>query len=140
MLGVPKRPTTNSGKSWKIAVPHWDADAKPGTGDLDMRDGFTVDRTAFPDPEGVLTSVYDHLDRFRSSISFPEGKVAVKAVKCDDLSSECFRMKVDDSCVTIEAGNTEGARRGLYYFEEQFCASKNAFHSAFSTPPKTRTR
>lgn len=122
-------------KSWKIAVPHWDMNALPGAGDLDMREGFTVDRTAFPDPEGLLASVYDHLDRFRNSINFPEGKVTVKAVKCDDLSSECYRMKVDDDGVTIEAGNTEGARRGLYYFEEQFCASKNAF-----LPKKTTLR
>ena len=113
--------------SWKIAVPHWDTNALPGDNDLDMRGGFTVDRTAFPDPEGLLTSVYDHLDRFRKSINFPEGKVAVKAVKCDDLTSESYRMVVDDNAVTIEAGNTEGARRGLYYFEEQFCASKGAF-------------
>ena len=113
--------------SWKIAVPHWDDKALPGADDLDMRSGFTVDRTSFPDPEALLTSVYDHLDRFRTSINFPEGKVTVKAVKCDDLSSESYRMKVDSEGVTIEAGNTEGARRGLYYFEEQLCASKNAF-------------
>ena len=114
-------------KSWKIAVPHWDADARPGTDDLDMSAGFTVDRSVFPDPEGLLTSVYDHLDRFRKSIGFPEGKAVVKAVKCDDLSSESYRMTVDGSGVTIEAGNTEGARRGLYYFEEQFCASRGPF-------------
>ena len=114
-------------KSWKIAVPHWDPDAQPGADDLDMRGGFTVDRASFPDPEGLLTTVYDHLDRFRNSIKFPEGKVSVKAVKCDDLTSECYRMVVNADGVTIEAGNTEGARRGLYYFEEQFCASKGAF-------------
>ena len=121
--------------SWKIAVPHWDGTTLPGADDLDMRNGFTVDRSGFPDPEGLLTSVYDHLDRFRNSINFTEGKVSVKAVKCDDLSSESYRMKVDDSGVTIEAGNTEGARRGLYYFEEQLCASKNAF-----LPKKTTRR
>ena len=114
-------------KSWKIAVPHWNADAVPGADDLDMRSGFTVDRSGFPDPEGLLTSVYDHLDRFRKSIDFPEGKAVIKAVKCDDLSSESYRMTVDGNGVTIEAGNTEGARRGLYYFEEQFCGSKGAF-------------
>ena len=113
--------------SWKIAVPHWDKEAVPAEGDLDMRSGFTVDRSSFPDPEGLLTSVYDHLDRFRNSIAFPEGKAFVKAVKCDDLTSESYRMKVEPAGVTIEAGNTEGARRGLYYFEEQFCASKGAF-------------
>ena len=113
--------------SWKIAVPHWDEKVLPGADDLDIRDGFTVDRSSFPDPEGLLTSVYDHLDRFRSSIGFTGTSVAVKAVKCDDLTSESYRLKVDDTCVTIEAGNTEGARRGLYYFEEQLCASKNAF-------------
>ena len=46
-------------KSWKIAVPHWDVNALPGADDLDMREGFTVDRTAFPDPEGLLASVYE---------------------------------------------------------------------------------
>ena len=32
-------------KSWKIAVPHWDKDILPGAGDLDLRGGFTVDRS-----------------------------------------------------------------------------------------------
>ena len=122
-------------KSWKIAVPHWDKDILPGAGDLDLRGGFTVDRSGFPDPEELLTSVYDHLDRFRKSIDFPEGNVSVRAVRCDDLSSESYRFKVDDSGVVIEAGNTEGARRGLYYFEEQLCSAKNAF-----LPKKTTRR
>ena len=59
-------------KSWKIAVPHWEPEAAPGENALDMRKGFTVNRMSFPDPEGLLTSVYDHLDRFKKSISMPD--------------------------------------------------------------------
>ena len=114
-------------KSWKISTPHWDKSLQPGENDLDMRDGFTVDRSSFPDPEGLLTSIYDHLDRFRDANGIGEGRVVVRTVKCGDLASESYRMTVDDSSVTIEAGNTEGARRGLFYFEEQFCGAPNAF-------------
>ena len=114
-------------KSWKIAVPHWDGAARPGENDLDLSGGFRVSRDSFPDPEGLLATAYDHLDRFRSSIRFPEAGPEVRAVKCADLSGESYRFKVDASRVTVEAGNTEGARRGLYYFEEQLCASKGPF-------------
>ena len=40
-------------KSWKIAVPHWDAAARPGEKDLDLRAGFRVRRDSFPDPEAA---------------------------------------------------------------------------------------
>lgn len=112
-------------KSWKIPTPHWSREELPGKEYTDFRKGFTIERS-FPDPEGLLTSVYEHLERFRAALHAFSGPV-VKAELSGELRGESFRLKVTEEGAVIEAGNTEGARRGLYYFEDALTASPGAF-------------
>lgn len=115
----------NDLKSWKIPTPHWREKELPGKEFADFRSGFTLSRS-FPDPEGLLESVYDHLERFRKAAGGGEGPT-VKAELVKDLQGESFRMKVAGEGVTLEAGTLEGARRALYYFEEALTSSPGAY-------------
>ncbi|MBQ9088147.1 MAG: hypothetical protein IJY46_05125 [Lentisphaeria bacterium] len=104
--------------------PHWDMSVVPGADDADFRGGFDV-KFNFPDPEKLLETAVDDLCGILQEAGVKKsGANAIEIRKCDDLSGESYRIIVEKAAIIIEAGGTEGIRRGIYYVEELLVNSR----------------
>lgn len=92
----------------------WNTRKEPGKDELDLRNGLSF-HTYFPDPESLLESALLDFSRFlgENGIACTRG-VSVKLLQDKELSGEDFALTITKSGILLEAGTTEGARRGLY--------------------------
>ena len=99
-------------------VPDWDFSQKVAEGEADFRRGLFL-RMEYPDPEGLLQTAETDFNRFlREAGLLKQDASAVVTAKADGLDGEAFRTTVLQNEIRIEAGNTEGIRRGLYELED----------------------
>lgn len=93
-------------------------DRAASAGTLDARRGFTL-QPAFPDPERLLDTAVDDLRRLLADNGMlRDGGVPIELVHDAQLAHESCRLCIDVADVRIVAGDVEGARRGIYHFEE----------------------
>ena len=98
-------------------VPHWDETAQPGSNELNLKPGAVL-RADFPDPEKLLETAYSDFDRFLAEAGLAGGSVPVFVKPCSGMESEEYCLTVEKDSVTLEASDTEGIRRALYYLRD----------------------
>lgn len=105
----------------------WETAAQPEAGEADFRRGLRL-LPEFPDPEQLLLTAEREMHRFlqRNNLAKPDGAPLITR-RAADLAGETFRMTVTADAVTLEAGNTEGIRRGLYTILDSLAGSRGPF-------------
>lgn len=103
-------------------VPHWDTDRGPAPSQFDARAGIRP-VSDFPDPERLLETAFCDFTRFlrEAGLAGERHTVAVRPVP--GMAHESYRLTVSPAEIVLEAGDTEGVRRGLYFLADQLAAS-----------------
>ena len=104
-----------------------DVSAAGSLADADFSSGLFL-AMEFPDPEGLLVTATDDLCCFlkENMLWNPEG-IPILIRRDPLLTGETFRLNVALSNISIAADDTEGIRRGIYFFEEQLVAAPGPF-------------
>jgi hypothetical protein len=113
-------------KEREVFVDNWPEDIQVGANDCDLRKSVKVINN-FPDDEKLLVTAFEDLDNFLSDAklnyknneNFVEFEVSFTA----GFEHEEYHFIVTANKVTILASDTEGARRGIYYFQHQVAGS-----------------
>lgn len=101
---------------------NWDAGgAAEGCARLSC--GVCLTRT-FPDPKGVLDTAYDDLVQFFADAGLADGPYEIVTERAATEQFEAFRLRVTPQRCVIEAADTEGARRGLYFLRDELCRAR----------------
>ncbi|MCK5803344.1 MAG: hypothetical protein KAI66_10950 [Lentisphaeria bacterium] len=70
---------------------------------------------AFPDPEHVLDTVHEEMGHFFADVGLGEGTYEIVTAEAPTEQFEAFRIKVTPQRCVVEAADTEGIRRALYF-------------------------
>ncbi len=73
---------------------------------------------SFPDPEGLLDTVYEDFEAFARVCGFWGDRFPIRLIYASAYEGEAHGIAVDEEGVTVSAGSTEGIRRALYYLED----------------------
>ena len=106
---------------------YWDMSLEPQEDEADFRKGLDF-HAEFPDPEKLLVTATEEMLRFLQEAGiFVPGATPIITCKAGDLEGESFRVTVEQDKIIIEAGDTEGIRRGVYYLEDLLAGSRAPF-------------
>ncbi len=107
--------------------PYWNMQLEPREDEADFRKGLDF-RAEFPDPEKLLVTAAEEMLRFLQEAGiFAPGATPIITRKAENLEGESFRIIVARDKIMIEAGDTEGIRRGVYYLEDLLAGSRAPF-------------
>ncbi len=98
---------------------------KPKSGEIDVS-GMYLD-IEFPDPEGLLETVYDDFTLFLRVMEIAGPRVPVRIVQAGTPVFEAFRVRVEEGAVTVESADTEGVRRALIWIEDELRRSESPY-------------
>jgi ferredoxin len=133
--------------------PNWERKV-PRLEELDLTEGVRI-INYFVDPEGLLETAWEGLERFFKDLSIPiishkyifkdkiiEKNAGVKdedlyqkiegiadiIIKKEDLDTyESYFIEITKENIVIKAGDTEGIRRGIFYLEDMILSSEGPF-------------
>ncbi len=106
--------------------PHWVRDKK-AVNEADLLSGVSVEAT-FPDPEGVLETAYQDLQSFFESVEVPtNGAYRIVTEKRPMPKFEAFKLVVSENQCRIQAGDTEGIRRGIFFLQDELLRAEGPF-------------
>jgi len=105
---------------------HWHRDEKK-SGEADLQAGVRVE-AGFPDPEGLLDTAYQDLHAFFKSIGIArDGPYRIITEQAPTEKSETSRLVVSESECRIQANDTEGIRRGIFFLEDGLLGADGPF-------------
>jgi hypothetical protein len=108
--------------------PHWHWD-EPRSGEASLKAGVRVEAT-FPDPDGLLDTAYQDLSAFFRNVGLPtDGPYRVVTERVPTERFETFRLVVAESECRIQANDTEGIRRGIFFLEDELMGADGPFLS-----------
>ena len=82
----------------------------------------------FPDENKLLETAYRDLDIFFDTAKINRnGKYKIITEKIDTEGFESYRLDIKPDCCRIQAGDSEGIRRGIYYLEDLLLSADGAF-------------
>ena len=116
----------------------WIRSAKEG--ELDLSRGINVvDRYGV---KGYLSTATEDLSSFLSDTGLSGGAVPLTLARSDMGAKEAYRMEVSSGGVTLSAGDDDGMRRAIYFFEDSLLASEAPAlaHGARTRKPWVRNR
>ncbi|MFA6240100.1 MAG: hypothetical protein WC655_04180 [Candidatus Hydrogenedentales bacterium] len=106
--------------------PHWTRTTKADN-EVSLKDGVQV-VSGFPDADGVLETAYNDLNRFFAAASLPAGgPFRIVTERVPTPKPETFRMAVSEGECRIQANDSEGIRRGIYYLEDDLMRADGPF-------------
>ena len=106
--------------------PHWYRDEKQ-SGEADLKAGVRVE-AGFADSEGLLDTAYQDLDAFFKSVGIPaDGGYRIITERAPTGRFETFRLVVSESECRIQANDTEGIRRGIFFLEDRLLGADGPF-------------
>jgi len=109
--------------TWK---PHWSR-TQALRGEADLGRGVTIE-AGFPDPEGLLDTAYQDVRAFFSGTQLPvDGPYRIHTEQIHTSRGETFRLVVQETECRIQAGDTEGIRRGLFFLEDLLLGAEGPF-------------
>lgn len=79
--------------------------------------GLFLDRS-FPDPEGLLDTVYGDFETFAKVSGIWGDRYPIRLVCSSAYEGEAHCISADEGGVTVTAGSCEGIRRALYFLED----------------------
>ena len=96
----------------------------------------------FPDPEGLLETIYDDFTRFLLVTEVFGMRVPVRIEPDAALGTEAYRVTVTEDAVTVHAAETEGARRALIWIEDELRRREGPYlpRGTVSRAPHIRAR
>ena len=101
-------------------VSHWTRAAKAG--ELDLSKGLKViDEYGV---KGDLATATDDLASFLSDIKLAGGETILRLVRRDCGGKEAYRLEVTTEGVALVAGDDDGLRRAIYFFEDRLLGSE----------------
>ena len=86
--------------------------AKPG--ETDAGAGVKLENS-FPDPEHLLDTAVFHTERFLREAEMAGEALPLRLCHLPGMSRESYKITVAPAEIRLEAGDTEGIRRGLYH-------------------------
>ena len=102
-------------------VPHWD-ETSASKNTLDLKRGVYL-QIDFPDPEQLLTSAYGDFQRFLRECGLDGKSIPLAVRHLPGCEKEEYCLTVSDSEMELAASDTEGIRRGLYFFQDLIAIS-----------------
>ena len=81
----------------------------------------------FPDDRQLLKTAYVDLKRFLKSTGIGMGKFKITTGIITTAIPETYRLTISAKNCRIEAGDTEGIRRGIYFLEDRLLRSEGPF-------------
>ena len=108
-------------KTHEKFVPNWASDLNCSADQLDARQGIMPD-FQFPDPEKLLDSALRDLNRFLDEAECSGRTITLNITANAAFDTEEYQLTVDEN-ITLEAGDTEGIRRGIYALIDLISAS-----------------
>lgn len=105
---------------------HWTRET-PATGEVSLHGGVRVE-AGFPDPDGVLETAYQDLDTFFTAASIPrDGAYRIVTEQMPTDTYEAFQITVTETECRIQANDTEGIRRGIFFLEDELLRAEGPF-------------
>jgi hypothetical protein len=109
--------------TWK---PHWDRE-EARDGEASLKAGVCLEAT-FPDPEGLLDTANQDLRAFFTSAGIPQdGPYRIITEQAATEKFETFRLVVTENECRIQANDTEGIRRGVFFLEDKLLSASGSF-------------
>lgn len=106
--------------------PHWTRPAKTD-GEASLREGVRV-QAGFPDADGVLETAYADLNSFFASVGLPQnGPFRIVTERAPTAKFETFNIVISETECRIQAGDTEGIRRGIFFLEDELMRADGPF-------------
>ena len=103
-------------------VSHWTRAAKGG--ELDLSKGVKViDEYGAKD---CLETATADLAAFLDDVKLADGKTPLRLVRRDCGAKEAYRLEVSQDGATLAAGDDDGMRRAIYFFEDRLLGSEAA--------------
>lgn len=83
----------------------------------------------FPDEQGLLDTLYEDFHAFCKCYDLPETAdgYCIRSVLTAGLSTESYRITVTERECRVEAGDTEGIRRALYFLQDEMHRREGSF-------------
>ena len=101
-------------------VSHWTRAAQAG--ELDLSKGLKViDEYGV---KGDLSTATDDLASFLSDVKLAGGETILRLVRRDCGGKEAYRLEVTTEGVALVAGDDDGLRRAIYFFEDRLLGSE----------------
>lgn len=94
---------------------HWDG--KNARQAYDFR--VTYLNAEFPDPNGLLETIYEDFTKFLTLTGIHGHTVPVRIVETETEVFESYVIEINEKEVVIQTGDTEGARRALVWLEDE---------------------
>jgi hypothetical protein len=127
-------PAQPPGTAWKfieeLKRPFYDQvklhrkNAKPG--EVSLLNGV-VFKLDFPNTQQLLETAYADLKSFLNLGGIGTGEFQIITKQIKKVPAESYRIIVEDNFCCIEAGDCEGIRRGIYFFEDELLRSGGPF-------------
>jgi len=111
---------------------HWNRNV-PLPKELDLGKGVTI-KKGYPDPEGLLDTAWQDLERFMNDMSIPitvePRSIELRSVKhesefiviqaiLEELGDrESYSIEIRQDGISIKSGDIEGIRRGIFHLED----------------------
>lgn len=106
--------------------PHWTRTTL-SAGEVSLQGGIQVE-ARFPDGDGILETAYDDLGNFFKAVGIPTGgSFRIITEQVPALGTEAFTLAVSENECRIQASDTEGLRRGIYFLEDELLRADGPF-------------
>ncbi len=104
-------------------------------------EGAYIDKL-FPDTKFLLETVYEDFDNFLKLHECQNGDFCFEILQTNELYEEAYRITVNDNRCTVEALDTEGIRRALYFIEDEMMRREGCFlpKGSLTRIPHVKTR
>lgn len=133
--GIPDPPPSPPPGEWAfvdalaapmVRVSHWTRMQKQD-GEADLSAGVRVEM-GFPDPDRILDTAYEDLQAFSRDMGLPaDGPYRILTEQMPTPKFETFNLVVTEDACRIQAGDTEGIRRGIYFLEDLLLGAEGPF-------------
>ena len=106
--------------------PHWNRDEKRSD-EASFMAGVCVN-AAFPDPDKLLDTAYQDLNAFFISAGIAtDGPYRIVTEQTPTEQFETFRLVVTENECRIQANDSEGIRRGIFFLEDELLRAEGPF-------------
>lgn len=132
---VEEPPASPSENEWRFVdllaapmewYPRWTREAAT-EGEASLKAGVRI-QPGFPDTEGLLDTAYADLNRFFESAGVPQGgPFRIVTEQIPTPKYETYTIVVSQDACRIQANDTEGIRRGLFFLEDQLMQADGPF-------------
>ncbi|MFO7973006.1 MAG: hypothetical protein R6V12_00060, partial [Candidatus Hydrogenedentota bacterium] len=132
---VDKPPVSPSENEWRFVDllaapiewhPQWTRKAATDR-EASLKDGVQI-QANFPDADGVLDTAYADLNRFFECVGLSlDGPFRIIAERAPTPKYETYRIVVSGNECRIQANDTEGIRRGIFFIEDQLMQADGPF-------------